>query len=220
MRLARPGLILALVFAAAGCATPPAANPPVEAAASTPTLIGWRAEASPADRDRHDRLAEAWTKALEQSRRLPGSGDLRRLGELIAPDAARPGVAPPPGAYRCRTVKLGSQSDATGEEAGLGYVVYGWFACRIEQSSDGLRFTKLTGSQRPSGRLFAEDDQRMVLLGAMALGGETTTAPYGQSPDRDMLAVLERIGERRWRFVTPWPQAESTLDLIELVPAA
>ncbi|WP_255567892.1 DUF4893 domain-containing protein [Brevundimonas sp. PAMC22021] len=187
--------------------------------APTPALSGWRAQASAADRGRHDRLAEAWTRALEQSRRLPGSGDLTRLGELIAQDAARPGVSPPPGAYRCRTVKLGSQSDVEGEEAGLGYVVYGWFACRIEQSSDGLRFTKLTGSQRPSGRLFADDDQRMVMLGAMALGGETTTLPYGQSADRDVLAVLERIGERRWRLVTPWPQAESTLDLIELVPA-
>jgi hypothetical protein len=34
-----------------------------------------------------------------------------------------------------------------------------------------------------------------------------------------MIAVLERIGEARWRLVSPWPQSESNLDLIELVPA-
>ncbi len=219
MRLARPTLV-ALLLAAAGCATPPASTVPVELAAPAQAPTGWRAQVRPADQDRHDRLNEAWITALEQSRRLPGSGDLTRVGELIAAEASRPGVAPPPGAYRCRTVKLGSQSETAGEEAGLGYVVYGWFACRIEQTPDGLRFIKLTGSQRPSGRLFAEDDRRMILLGAMALGGETTTPAYGQSADRDVLAVLERIGERRWRLVTPWPQAESTLDLIELVPAA
>jgi hypothetical protein len=222
LRLVRPRSIVAslLVLAAAGCATPPPATPPVGEAAPAPAPSGWRAEASAADQDRHDRLGEAWTRALDQARRLPGSGDLMRVGELIAPDAARPGVVPPPGAYRCRTVKLGSQSETAGEEAGLGYVVYGWFACRIEQTPEGLRFIKLTGSQRPSGRLFADTDRRMILLGAMALGGETTSPAYGQSADRDMLAVLERIGERRWRLVTPWPQAESTLDLIELVPAA
>ena len=37
--------------------------------------------------------------------------------------------------------------------------------------------------------------------------------------DRDLIAVLERIGPQRWRLVLPWPQYESNLDLIELVPA-
>ena len=32
--------------------------------------------------------------------------------------------------------------------------------------------------------------------------------------------LVERIGERRWRLVIPWPANESNLDLIELVPAA
>ena len=59
----------------------------------------------------------------------------------------------------------------------------------------------------------------MVLLGSMALASEPAANSYGQRPDRDMIAVLERIGEARWRLVMPWPQTESTLDLIELVPA-
>ena len=124
-------------------------------------------------------------------------------------------MIPPAGDYRCRTVKLGSQ----GGEDGLGYVVYSWFACRIEQTPAGLKFSKLTGSQRPSGLLFPENDRRMVLLGSMALADEPPANSYGQRPDRDLVAVLERIGERRWRLALPWPQNESNLDLIELVPA-
>jgi len=34
-----------------------------------------------------------------------------------------------------------------------------------------------------------------------------------------MVAVLERIEHRRWRLVIPWPQYESNLDLLDLVPA-
>ncbi|WP_284223347.1 DUF4893 domain-containing protein, partial [Brevundimonas denitrificans] len=157
----------------------------------------------------------AWSLALQQARRQPGSGDLTGLGALIDPRAARSSVAPPPGDYRCRTVKLGSQ----GGEDGLGYVVYGWFACRIEQTPRGLKFSKLTGSQRQSGLLFPENDRQMVMLGSLSLASEPPANSYGQRPDRDLIAVLERIGERRWRLVIPWPQAESNLDLIELVPA-
>jgi hypothetical protein len=59
----------------------------------------------------------------------------------------------------------------------------------------------------------------MVMLGSMALSAEPPANSYGQRPDRDLIAVLERIGPQRWRLVLPWPQYESNLDLIELVPA-
>lgn len=206
------GLAIA-ALALVACATTPAPPPPPPGAA--PVLRDWRGIVTPRDRDRFERLDAAWSLALEQARRQPGSGDLRSLGELIVPDARRPSVAPPVGDYRCRTVKLGSQ----GGEQGLGYVVYGWFACRIEQTPNGLKFLKLTGSQRPAGLLFPEDDRHMVMLGSMALASEPAANSYGQRPDRDLIAVLERIGERRWRLVIPWPQNESNLDLIELVPA-
>ena len=210
--------------ALAACATtppplpPPPAPPPVPPAPEAPVgvvLDDWRGVITPADRDRYQRRAAAWTLALEQARRQPGSGDLSGLGALIDPDAGRPGVAPPPGAYRCRTVKLGSQ----GDEGGLGYVVYGWFACRIEQTPAGLKLVKRTGSQRPAGLLFPENDREMVFLGSMALASEPTARSYGQRPERDMVGVLERVGEARWRLVTPWPTTESNLDLLELVPA-
>ena len=214
-QFARFALCLAPLVAAAACATTPPPPPPPPPGPSGETLMDWRGIVTAVDRDRYQRLDAAWDLALDQSRRLQGSGNLSRLGELIVPDAARPGVRPSVGDYRCRTVKLGTQAD----EGGLGYVVYGWFACRIEDTPRGLKFVKATGSQRPSGLLFPENDREMVLLGSMALGAEPDANSYGQTPDRDLVAVLERIGEARWRLVIPWPHNESNLDLIELVPA-
>lgn len=220
--LLSPALVAAPLLAlVAACATPPPPPPPPPPASagaggsSGAVLRDWRGVVTTADRDRYQRRDAAWRLALEQARRQPGSGDLDALGELIDPDAARPGVLPPPGDYRCRTVKLGSQ----GGEDGLGYVVYGWFACRIETSAQGLKFVKLTGSQRPSGLLFPENDRAMVMLGSMALAQEPAANAYGRNPERDLVAVLERIGEARWRLVLPWPRNESNLDLIELRPA-
>lgn len=214
-------LILTAALAVSACATPPGPPPPPPPPSSggptggAPVLRDWRGIVTATDRDRYSRRDAAWSLALQQARRQRGSGDLRGLGDLIVPDAQRPSVAPPVGDYRCRTVKLGSQ----GGEDGLGYVVYGWFACRIEKTPNGLKFVKLTGSQRPSGLLFPEDGRQMVMLGSMALASEPPANSYGQRPDRDLVAVLERIGEARWRLVIPWPQNESNLDLIELVPA-
>lgn len=207
--------ILAVLVVAACASTPPPPPPPPGGPGSAGALRDWRGIVTTSDRDRYLRRDAAWSLALQQARRQTGSGDLGSLGELIVPGAQRSSVAPPPGDYRCRTVKLGSQ----GGEDGLGYVIYGWFACRIESTPNGLKFSKLSGSQRPGGLLFTENDRQMVMLGSMALASEPPANSYGQRPDRDLVAVLERIGERRWRLVIPWPQAESNLDLIELVPA-
>jgi len=216
-RLSRSSTLIAFVglVLAACAATPPPPPPPPGGSGGAAALRDWRGIVTAADRDRYNRRDAAWSLALQQARRQSGSGDLAGVGDLIEPRAARAPVAPPPGDYRCRTVKLGSQ----GGEAGLGHVVYGWFACRIERTPNGLKFSKLTGSQRPSGLLFPEDDRQMVMLGSMALAAEPPANSYGQRPDRDMVAVLERIGDRRWRLVIPWPQVESNLDVIELVPA-
>jgi len=219
LRSSALSLFASLALAACASAPPPPPPPPPPAAsgetAGPVALRDWRGIVTASDRDRYSRRDAAWSLALQQARRQPGSGDLSGLGDLIDPRAARSSVAPPPGDYRCRTVKLGSQ----GGEDGLGYVAYGWFACRIEATLRGLKFSKQTGSQRPAGLLFPENDRQMVMLGSLALAEEPPANSYGQRPDRDLIAVLERIGERRWRLVIPWPQAESNLDLIELVPA-
>ena len=209
--LSLSAVMAALLVSACATTPPPPPPPPAEGVA----LRDWRGFVTLADRDRYQRRAAAWRLALEQARRQPGSGDLGSVGNLIDPDAAIAPVMPPAGNYRCRTVKLGSQ----GGEDGLGYVVYGWFACRIEPTPNGLKFVKRTGSQRPAGLLFPEIDEHMILLGSMALASEPAASSYGQRPERDIIAVLERIGEARWRLVIPWPQSESNLDLIELLPA-
>ncbi|CAN5327171.1 hypothetical protein BH10PSE2_BH10PSE2_07140 [soil metagenome] len=204
------------------CATPPPPPPPPNAAAypsapnspSGQALMDWRGVITAIDRDRYQRRDAAWSLALQQAHRQAGSGDLSALGDLIEPRAASNHVVPPVGDYRCRTVKLGSQ----GGETGLGYVVYGWFTCRIEQTPRGLKFSKLTGSQRPAGLLFPETDRQMVMLGSIALASEPSANSYGRRPDRDTVAVLERIGPARWRLVIPWPQNESNLDVIEMIP--
>lgn len=207
-------LVSLALLSACATAAPPPPPPPPPPAPDGPVLRDWRGIITSVDRDRLNRIDAAWSLALEQARRQEGSGDLAATGALVDPRAARPNVTPPVGDYRCRTVKLGSQ----GGESGLGYVVYGWFACRIERTPAGLKFSKLTGSQRPSGLLFPETGERMVLLGSMALSAEPPANSYGQRPERDLVAALERIGEARWRLVIPWPQNESNLDLIELVP--
>ncbi len=221
MRSSFPSLsAVAAAMTLAACATPyaPAAPgggtaPPPPPGPNGPVLADWRAAITANDRDRLNRLDRAWDQALTEARRNEGSGDLASVGNLIDPRAARAGAEPPVGDYRCRTVKLGYRGGT-----GLGYVVYGWFDCSVERTAAGLRFSKLTGSQRQTGLLFPESVDRMIFLGGLALADEPTANSYGRGSDRDVVGVFERFGDRRWRLVMPWPAYESTLDLLEVVP--
>ena len=118
------------------------------------------------------------------------------------------------GDYRCRTTKLGTASPAM-----LPYVAYPWFACRIEAQGDALRLVKLTGSQRQVGMLYPRDAERAVFLGTLQYGYEERALRYGRDGKRDVAGWVERIGERQWRLAMPWPAFESTIDVMELVPA-
>ena len=57
-------------------------------------------------------------------------------------------------------------------------------------------------------------------LGTLVLGDETRALQYGQDETRDVAGYVERIGPARWRLVMPKPHFESTIDVMELVPAA
>ena len=81
-------------------------------------------------------------------------------------------------------------------------------------------FAKLSGSQRPVGMIFPGDSMRQVFLGTLVLGDEERAMQYGRDPDRDLSAFVEKIGPNRWRMVFPRPAFESTLDVIELIPAS
>ena len=204
--------LLLLPFALAACApNPPGPEGAVPPAAAEST---WRSVATGKDRERLREWRTAWLEALEKARG-GHSAEISAEGVLLEPDAALLDIAIPAGEYRCRTIKLGGQTDGL-----LDYIAYPFFACRIGAGEGTtLEFTKLTGSQRPIGRLFPESRRRMVFLGTLQLGDEQATLRYGHDRDRDMAGVLERIGERRWRLVFPYPAFESTLDVLELIPA-
>lgn len=174
----------------------------------------WRSVASEDDRGRIRNWRDAWVQALAQVRAGEHRGEIAREGALLEPDAALADPAPPPGLYACRTLKLGTPSGDL-----LDYVAYPAFRCRIERAGGRLRFTKLTGSQRPVGSIFADNGRRMIFLGTLALGDEPRALRYGRDRERNLIGALERIGPRRWRIAFPLPHYESLLDVIELVPA-
>ena len=197
-------------------AAPAAAEAPPGATLRCPGLRAtedWRTVAREDDRRRLREWREAWVEALGQARGAGHGGEIAAGGALFEPDAALAGPTLPPGDYMCRTVKLGAASEPL-----LDYVAYPPFRCRVGDQGGRMTLVKLTGSQRPVGRLYADTERRMVFLGAMQLGDESRAYQYGVDADRNVAGVVERVGERRWRLVIPYPRFESLLDVIELTP--
>jgi hypothetical protein len=174
----------------------------------------WRTVASPADASALGRLDQAWRLARAEAEDRGFADEVEGLGPLVDPNAGQAGrLQPAPGAYRCRTIKLGSRG-----EGGLAYVAYPFFRCTIELTPGGdLVLTKATGSQRSRGLLYPDTDRRLVFLGAQAWGDETRYPAYGDNRERDQVGVFERIGSERWRLVIPWPRQEAKLEILELV---
>jgi hypothetical protein len=207
---------IALVAAVSGCAIkpklPPGVHPTVEVGPPAKSET-WKAVATAADQDRLARLGLAWQEALDEAGRTNGA-DLRKEGKLLLPRAALPRPDPTPGSYNCRLIKLGRTAPK-----GKTYESFKPFFCYVEVEGDQLTIVKQTGSQRPAGRLWQDDDPtRLVFLGSLALGDEDQPLAYGDDPKRDMAGVLERIGAFKWRLVIPWPQSTSKLDVFELTP--
>lgn len=173
----------------------------------------WRLVATEDDRGRLRGWRDAWTEALAQANRSNAAA-ITAGGALFEPDTALAGAQPPVGDYACRTFKLGRNPRG----GMLDFVEYRSFRCRIAQDGGRLRFTKLTGSQRPAGNIFTDNGRRMIFLGTLILGDESRALRYGRDEERDMIGILERVGESRWRLVFPRPHYESLLDVIELTP--
>ena len=202
---------LLLLIALAACAPKEAGS-----TVATPAAVDWRNVATGSDRERLRGWRDAWTEGLAAAR-TGSDKELRAEGALLDPDSALVNAAPAAGDYRCRTIKIGAKSEGL-----LDYVAYPAFACRIgtADAQGTMTFTKLTGSQRPVGRLFPDNARRMIFLGTIQLGDERAVLRYGRDTDRDMIAILERIGDRRWRLVFPYPHFESLVDVIELIPSS
>jgi len=175
---------------------------------------GWRAVATERDRVRIRDWRRSWVAGLSAAKRS-NADKVAREGALLEPDAAELNPVPPVGTYRCRTIKLGGAGSGT-----LAYVDYPAFTCRIAERGGQLTLAKLTGSQRPIGRLYPDGPRRMIFLGTLQLSDERRMLAYGADADRDMAGLLERVGRAKWRLVFPRPTFESIIDVIELVPAS
>ena len=214
---AQIGAVAALALLA-GCQTsrkaPPGLTPSVEVGAPLKSEV-WKAVATTADEDRLARLGLAWQQALDEAKKSDPN-DVRHEGKLLMPRSSLPRPAPTPGSYNCRLIKLGK---ATAKSKS--FESFKPFFCYVEVEGDLLTIVKQTGSQRPAGRLWEDDDpNRLIFLGSLALGDEDQPRAYGDDPKRDMAGVLERIGPFKWRLVIPWPQSTSKLDVFELTPVA
>jgi hypothetical protein len=195
-------------------ATPPAVGQAAPDRGLQGGSADWRTVARAADASLLGRLDQAWRLGRAEAEDAGFASQVEALGPLVDPNAARNGqLQPPPGAYRCRTIKLGRKV----EGQGLAYVDYPPFRCTIELTPGGdLVLTKTTGSQRTRGLLYPDSERRLVYLGAQALGDEMGFAVYGDRADRNQIGVLERVGPERWRLALPWPHAEAKLELLEL----
>jgi hypothetical protein len=181
-----------------------------------PVSAGWKAVATAGDQDRIDRLGLAWQQALIEARPKFGR-DIAAEGDLLKPRSALARPQPTPGSYNCRMISLGRADRGT-----TAFEKFKPFFCYVLADGDGvLTIVKQTGSQRPAGRLWDDDDpKRMIFLGSLSLGDEDEPLAYGENPNRDMAGVFERIAPFRWRLVIPWPRSGAKLEVFELSPVA
>jgi hypothetical protein len=211
---------MALSAAAAGCAN---LQPSTSAGRTGATVMvepparseAWKQIATNSDEWRISRLNLAWQSALDDAKR-GFAGEMKKEGVLLDPEAALARPAPTPGSYNCRLIKLGKTTTKA-----AAFESFKPFFCYVQVEGDLLTIVKQTGSQRPAGRLYEDDNaERLIFLGSLALGDEQQPLAYGDDPKRDMAGVLERIAPFRWRLVIPWPQSTSKLDVFELTPVA
>lgn len=184
----------------------------VEMLPPDPIPTAWREIITDADLDRLDRADDAWETALAEARSGGFSEEIDAEQALLDPAVALPRAAPPPGPYACRVVKLGSES---GERP---FTAFKTFGCYVEVEGELLTIVKESGSERPAGRLWPEEDARMVFLGAMELGQEEGAPAYAADSGRDLAGFVERVAPFRWRMVVPWPPGDANLAVFELVP--
>ena len=216
----RIGVAVLLALVASGCDTVGKKSvdrprPSVSIEPETKADV-WRRIATAEDQDRIARLGLAWQSALADVRRGGGASDIRTEGKLLEPRAALPRPAATPGSYNCRLVKIGRVG-----ARGPTFERFKPFFCYVEVEGDLLTIVKQTGSQRPAGRLWDDDQEdRLIFLGSLALGNEQAPMAYGDDPKRNMAGVFERIAPFVWRLVIPWPQGTSKLDVFELTPVA
>jgi hypothetical protein len=188
---------------------------PLRTATRAAVAPSWQAMATADDRQRLSGWRDAWTTAVDAVRAAGQGAVLDRDAALYDPDRALEKPLPPPGAYSCRWIKLGSAAPAV-----AAFTAYDAQPCHIVQAGSLTRFAMSGGAQRPQGVLFPDAPARGVFLGTLRFAEERGPIAYGRDTQRDMAGFVQRIGDRRWRLALPSPHFESQMDLIEITPAA
>lgn len=195
--------------ALAGCATRDAAMRPhatVDASAPTPE---WMRIATPAGMRSLETLDAHFARAVRALPRAAVS-KARAEGPLLDPGAAQLAPQVSPGPYHCRLIRLGGAR---------GFQSFAPDICYILADTGSLSFAKASGENRPDGRLYADGDKRMVLLGTARREGEKTQHRYGDDPSRDIVGLIERVSSFRWRVILDRSAAPGgVLDVYEMVP--
>lgn len=176
--------------------------------------VTWRSIIHPDDRIRLLGLWPAWTTAKAAAIEHGKTAEWVALGPLADPAAVPEGNWPTAGAYRCRLVKLGARLAGMPDVAPARE-----FPCAVTIDGGVIGFAAEGIFQSSTGR-FYPDGERMVYLGAMTLRNDMSHFAYGADPDRNQVGVLERIGPARWRLALPWPRFQSTIDVVDIVPAS
>lgn len=211
---------IVLAIGLVGCAqTPPAktVGPTVELAPATvseglPT--DWKQIATSTDLDRIARIGNAWSEGLTEARARRHGAEIEKEGPLLDPSGALPRPAVPPGTYRCRVIKLGFGANGRSRA----YRSFNPFTCFVSVEDQLLVFIKATGSDLPAGRLWEDGETRLVFLGATAARSGVPAPAYSTQPARDRSGVIERVGDFRWRLVSPWQSKDARIEVMELVP--
>lgn len=216
--------VLLLAAGLAACArtpSPRALGATVEVAPAPDTQAlpsDWKQVATNTDLDRIGRIDTAWTEGLTEARARRHSSEIEREGSLLDPAGALPRPAVPPGTYRCRVIKLGFGTSNRASNRGRAFQTFNPFTCFVSVEDSLLVFIKATGSDLPAGRLWDDGEKRLVFLGATAARPGVPAPAYGTQPARDRSGVIERVGDFRWRLVTPWQSKDARIEVMELVP--
>lgn len=205
-----------VMLALAGCETVDVDKPRPVVTIEAPTKADiWKQVATADDQDRLTRIGQAWADGLAEARAGGFRNDVKGEGELLESGAALARAAPTPGSYSCRVVTLGRQGGK-----GPAFQKFKPFFCYVEAEGDLFTIVKQTGSKRPAGRLWDDDDvaNRMVFLGTIAVGNEDEARAYGEDPKRNVAGVFERVGAFKWRLAIPYPRSGAKLEVFELTP--
>jgi len=157
------------------------------------------------DRDRLAGYETTRADALKEARAHGSAEDVAILDEVADTRQESWSGFDMTGDWQCRTIKAGGTAEL---------VVYGWFRCRVTDDGSGWTLTKLTGSQRTTGRFFTDSDTRLTYLGTFAVNDDPFP-DYGKGPETDMAGYAFLTSPKSWRMELPSPYYESKLDIVE-----